>query len=62
MDKSYSKENLNRQKTVYILGAGFSYDGGFPLQNHLLSRILDSSARKEDLIDVTDRLFLDREP
>jgi hypothetical protein len=29
------------EKTVYILGAGFSYDAGFPLQNKILKRIFE---------------------
>ncbi|MDR4496345.1 MAG: hypothetical protein MRK02_00175 [Candidatus Scalindua sp.] len=64
MDKSYSKEKegLSYQKTVYVLGAGFSYDGGFPLQSHILNRILDSSVHAEDIIATTDRFFLSKEP
>ena len=29
------------EKTVYILGAGFSYDGGYPLQSDLLNNALN---------------------
>lgn len=32
---------LPEEKTVYILGAGFSYEGKIPLQSEILNRILD---------------------
>ncbi|MCB9772655.1 MAG: hypothetical protein H6754_08930 [Candidatus Omnitrophica bacterium] len=48
---------LKKQKTVYILGAGFSYEAGFPLQTDILRRIQET---KVGLLsgDTTDDFLL----
>lgn len=62
-------------KTVYVLGAGFSYDGGFPLQKSILQKIFEydfdilSGDDSEEFLRYTDdfltrrtllREFIDR--
>ena len=46
-----------RRKTVFILGAGFSFDAGIPMQGELLSTILQYDlTRYEDLKRCRNRI------
>jgi hypothetical protein len=56
-------KSLLKSKTVYVLGAGFSYGGGLPLQTQILERILNYdfdilSGDKPDYFIQLSKLFL----
>ena len=56
-------KSLRKSKTVYVLGAGFSYGGGLPLQTQILGRILNYefnilTGEKSDYFIQLSKLFL----
>ena len=54
---------MTSRKTVYIIGAGYSYDAGYPLQTDILKKVLDYkfsilSGRNEKAFDRLSNIFL----